>query len=156
MSMNGSKSLASEKPLPQKPCKHCGVTHETNAERCKCYGRRNRERELVRQRVLKSRYPPGWLAEKRREYWQGLRRRVLIFYGGECACCGENRYQFLAIDHRWGGGATDRRKYNSGSTLYFRFLLEKRREAYRVLCHNCNSAYGFYGFCPHNPPDVER
>jgi hypothetical protein len=20
---------------------------------------------------------------------------------------------------------------------------------YRVLCHNCNSAYGYYGHCPH-------
>jgi hypothetical protein len=22
-------------------------------------------------------------------------------------------------------------------------------EGYRVLCHNCNSARGLYGYCPH-------
>jgi hypothetical protein len=27
---------------------------------------------------------------------------------------------------------------------------------YRVLCHNCNMALGFYGYCPHHPERSEQ
>jgi hypothetical protein len=23
-----------------------------------------------------------------------------------------------------------------------------------VLCHNCNTAYGLYGYCPHQEPEA--
>jgi hypothetical protein len=65
-----------------------------------------------------------------------------------CACCGENHYEFLAIDHINGGGDSMRKELghgNIGRVLKARgFPL-----GYRILCHNCNMAIGFYGYCPH-------
>ena len=81
--------------------------------------------------------------------YQRLRRRVLDAYGGACECCGERTYEFLAIDHIDGGG-NQHRKSGGGSSGVIRWLARNGcPEGYRVLCHNCNSALGYYGYCPH-------
>ena len=38
-----------------------------------------------------------------------LRASLFNHYGWSCACCGEDRYEFLSIDHINGGGAKHRR-----------------------------------------------
>jgi len=78
-----------------------------------------------------------------------IRLLVLEHYGeSRCACCGESRIEFLAIDHINGGGYKHHkeRKWESISLWLFRRGFP---EGYRVLCHNCNMALGFYGYCPH-------
>lgn len=69
-------------------------------------------------------------------------------YGGVCACCGEHRYEFLAIDHINGGGIRHRKQLKI--TKIARWLARNGfPDGYRVLCHNCNMALGQYGYCPH-------
>jgi len=76
------------------------------------------------------------------------RLMCLNHYGGECACCGEKRREFLSIDHINGNGK-QHRKECGGHTADW---LASRNfpEGFRVLCHNCNQALGLYGYCPHN------
>lgn len=103
-------------------------------------------------------YMPPKDIEKRREH--GIRNRlraryrVLSHYCGgvpSCACCGETIFQFLAIDHIDGGGLKSRKSLGlRSSTELYRYLEnEGYPPGYRVLCHNCNLAIGFYGYCPH-------
>ena len=80
--------------------------------------------------------------------WFARRLRILMLYGGKCACCGLENFEFLAIDHIHGGGIKHRRTFTSRQR-YWRWLAEKRREGFRVLCHNCNHSRGMYGYCPH-------
>jgi hypothetical protein len=97
-----------------------------------------------------------------RERHQQLRSMVFDAYGGpSCACCGENHRQFLAIDHVDGGGAEHRRQLRAqgisvGSGFYKWLRDHDFPPGFRVLCHNCNSALGFYGFCPHQETEAEN
>lgn len=65
-----------------------------------------------------------------------------------CACCGENRYEFLAIDHMNGGGK-EHRRVNKITNLAEWLIRNNFPDGFRVLCHNCNMSLGFYGYCPH-------
>jgi hypothetical protein len=80
-----------------------------------------------------------------------LRAEVLAHYGNKCACCGETHPEFLGIDHINGGGNKHRREPGVGSGAGFYLWLKKHHypEGFQVLCHNCNLAKGFYGYCPH-------
>lgn len=82
-----------------------------------------------------------------------LRLLVLKTYSGgapACACCGETQLEFLCIDHINGCGSELRKAQGgAGHRLYATLKREGFPEGYRVLCHNCNSAFGFYGYCPH-------
>lgn len=77
-----------------------------------------------------------------------IKLETIKHYGGKCACCGESRHQFLAIDHIHGGG---RRHCESLGLRGLRGWHKKNNfpSGFRVLCHNCNMAIGFYGSCPH-------
>jgi hypothetical protein len=78
-----------------------------------------------------------------------LRQEVIARYGGECACCGETRYEFLCIDHTNGGG-TKHRQSGGGRKIANYLRRAGFPEGYRVLCWNCNAAIGLYGSCPHH------
>ena len=83
-----------------------------------------------------------------------LRLSVLVYYGGDpprCACCGELSLEFLNIDHVKGGGQAHRRQINvSSGGHFYRWLIKNNfPEGYRILCCNCNSSHGNYGYCPH-------
>lgn len=75
------------------------------------------------------------------------REHILQHYGGQCCCCGEARYEFLAIDHLEGGGNQHRKQI--GNKIYRWLRRNNLPEGFQVLCHNCNMAKGFYGQCPH-------
>jgi hypothetical protein len=76
------------------------------------------------------------------------RKRCITHYGAACACCGESTYEFLVIDHINGGGNKQRKE---GITKISRWLIANNfPEGFRILCHNCNSALGAYGYCPHS------
>lgn len=82
-----------------------------------------------------------------------IRLAVLKAYAGGtpvCACCAEQRIEFLAIDHIEGGGKKERDATRTGGLGFYRLLRAKGfPPGYQVLCHNCNLAKGFYGRCPH-------
>lgn len=69
-----------------------------------------------------------------------------------CSCCGEQRTEFLVLDHTYGGGNEDRRA-RSATGAYYQAKREGCPPILRVLCHNCNMSYAFYKYCPH---EVER
>ena len=80
-----------------------------------------------------------------------LRKVVLEHYGGnppKCDCCGENYIEFLAIDHINGGGKKHR-KIIGFAHIYEWLIKNNFPKGFRILCHNCNSALGYYGYCPH-------
>lgn len=82
---------------------------------------------------------------------------VMLHYGGKCACCGEDRREFLTIDHVDGAGAKHReavaramgKKRAQSDDVYWDIINNDFPSGFRVLCFNCNSARGFYGYCPH-------
>ncbi len=83
-----------------------------------------------------------------------MRTRCIQAYGGSCACCGEDRYEFLALDHVNGGGNAHRRalKHQAHGRNFYLWLIRNEFPSdppMRVLCHNCNMAIGLYGYCPH-------
>jgi hypothetical protein len=79
---------------------------------------------------------------------------VLNHYGPNCACCDESTYEFLALDHINGGGNLHRRSirkghHPGGSGMYQWVIRNGFPLGFRILCHNCNSSRGAYGYCPH-------
>lgn len=92
------------------------------------------------------------ITKRNRERYRRMKAEILDFYGGECECCGERRWEFLAIDHVNGDGAQERRKMSPTCVfkkLHRHALKGERLDGYRILCHNCNMSYAFYGYCPH-------
>ena len=124
-----------------------------------------RSKQLNREKTARWRanhpdYKPseGSVASKRekqrvqgRKYRQSVRLRVLAAYGGKCACCGEGEPNFLAIDHVHGGGTAHRKEVGIGFAMYKWLIREgcPQDGRFRLLCHNCNCARGYYGVCPH-------
>lgn len=84
-----------------------------------------------------------------------MRNRAFDYYGDVCACCGENRKHLLCIDHIDGGGAEHRRRMRRGMTIYDWLYGHDYPEGFRTLCYNCNSSYGYFGYCPHNDEPIE-
>lgn len=121
---------------------------ERHPERVKDYEREYTKRPEVvaRRRGLRSNF-------NRKDYERqyALRRRLELLerYGGKCACCGETRYQFLAIDHINGGGGKHRRTETGATNIGYYLRKQGFPEGYRVLCHNCNHAIARYTICPH-------
>jgi hypothetical protein len=68
-----------------------------------------------------------------------------------CACCRETNFGLLTLDHIFGkkDQSYSGIKYQGGTTLYRELRQLGYPKGFRVLCHNCNHAYGHYGVCPH-------
>lgn len=118
-------------------------TNPTYRARIKVYSREwhSRNKEASRSRIA---------VNHRKE-----REECLARYGGVCACCGESQYEFLAIDHIDGGGSTHRKEQRI--TKMARWLKKNQfPPGYRVLCHNCNMAFGQYGYCPHSQAQLRK
>jgi hypothetical protein len=82
---------------------------------------------------------------------QRIRAEVLAAYGTVCACCGEDKQEFLTIDHVNGDGAAERRRIGKEGSAFYKWLKQQGFPPgrYRTLCYNCNCSIGFYGYCPH-------
>ena len=75
------------------------------------------------------------------------REEAIGAYGGYCACCGEDTFEFLEVDHMvW-----PKKPKVSGSTLYQWLRRNKYPKGFQILCSNCNMSLGRYGYCPHRP-----
>lgn len=139
--------------LQMKKCNACGLSKPADAfyprgpaglaPYCKpCWNERNRA-ITPEQRAIR--------AAKDGRYRKALRAEVLLAYGGKCDCCGEHRPEFLALDHRDGGGTKERKASaaNTSTGMYRIARDEGFPIRFRLLCHNCNCARGWYGVCPH-------
>ena len=124
-------------------CRQCGALPATGRKFCKkCLKRKSKTASAYFKRNA------ARLALRRQE----LRLAVLQKYGGRCSCngCEESRVEFLGIDHINGDGHSERRdKKHTGTRWYVLLLSKPLRSDLRILCHNCNLARGFYGYCPH-------
>jgi hypothetical protein len=95
------------------------------------------------------------LKEVSRKYSQKLKDDVFIAYGGyTCKCCGEDRKEFLSIDHINGGGGKHKKEHRGH--LYQFLRNNKFPDGYRILCHNCNMSRGLYGYCPHEKENQQK
>lgn len=97
-------------------------------------------------------YKKSWYEthkEERKAHHRALKQTILDHYGNICVCpgCGETRFEFLSIDHINGGGTKHRKEIGK---LLYRWLIDNNfPEGFQILCMNCNSSKGYYGYCPH-------
>lgn len=94
---------------------------------------------------------PGYREKKKRRL-KKYKYDALSNYGGKpprCACCGEDRYEFLTLDHIDGGGNRHRRELKCGHKIYTWMKQNNYPKGFRVLCMNCNFAIGIHKNCPH-------
>ena len=88
--------------------------------------------------------------EREKQKNRARKEKVVAAYGGKCSCCGETHVEFLTIDHIHGGGRKHRSELSkAGTTMYQWLINHKFPDGFRLLCSNCNLAFGLYGKCPH-------
>jgi len=83
-----------------------------------------------------------------------IKQEAIAAYGGKCQCCGETQGDFLTIDHINGRQKGEFGKtYKVGGEELYRCLKKRGwpKDAFRLLCMNCNFALGKFGRCPHTP-----
>lgn len=80
-----------------------------------------------------------------------LRSQVWDHYGWACKCCGEDNPAFFTLDHINNDGAAERKVLAVNGGVEFYRILRRRGfpPGYQTLCHNCNTAKGRFGECPH-------
>lgn len=91
-------------------------------------------------------------SKQRKKRYTAYREEALHHYGGvipKCACCEESHKEFLALDHIEGGGNIHRKETGKGFAFYLWLRKNGYPPLFRILCHNCNSSMGYYGYCPH-------
>ena len=100
-------------------------------------------------------YKTAWAAENpdkvqaaQRRTREKLRTSVFEHYGNKCACCGEDRWEFLTIDHINGDGRKHKKEVRNRLHSWLR--LNNYPVGYQVLCFNCNCGRSINkGICPH-------
>ncbi len=92
---------------------------------------------------------------KRRKIQKGSETRkkekALNHYGHKCACCGENKTEFLTFDHANNDGYQHRKIIGSSTRIYNWLIKNNFPEEPKIqlLCWNCQEAKADYGYCPH-------
>ena len=123
------------------------------ARRSRCKECNNEASRQWKRSISKEHRRRHYQTQKDKDYFNKRNRKirlgVLEHYGGVCICCGENRMEFLALDHINNDGAEHKKIHNGMLAKWLRS--HGLPEGIQVLCHNCNMSLGFYGFCPHRP-----
>jgi hypothetical protein len=127
-----------------KRCRLCIETNPTPALSAELSLRQATYRETNRARIR----------ESVKKCNASVKAEVFDHYGRACACCGEDREEFLAIDHIDGGGRTHRKRIRM--MIYFWLRKNGFPEGFRTLCHNCNMSLGRRGYCPHQTEGTSR
>jgi hypothetical protein len=150
---NAISSKKYQQSNPEKVRQYRREYHQKNRDRVrqvqKIWNINNRSRKREREK--------SWRMENldhQHDMERNLRRRrkqeMIAAYGGACSCCRESRFEFLSVDHIDGRKKHGHSKSMSGIKLYA--WLKKNdypQEDFRCLCMNCNTSFGFYGYCPH-------
>lgn len=139
-------------------CKDCNKQREKEyySKNKEQIDQRHREYRSKNKKQIKEYYNRNkkQINQQKKEFRLKFKVEILSHYANgspKCACCGESHIEFLGIDHINGNGAEHRRKIgiHSGSSFYYWLKNNGYPSGYRVLCHNCNMAFGFDGHCPH-------
>ena len=85
-------------------------------------------------------------------------KRKLIYshYGSKCACCGEEEFKFLTIDHVNNDGYKEKNKSRSSESYLNSIIKRYYPDKYQILCMNCNFGKKYTGVCPHKQEVVSR
>jgi hypothetical protein len=128
----------------KRKCPNCGRRKKTLKYRL-CFKCRGDKREWARQHRAE-------IIPKQKAYRVRTRREAIEAYGGRCSCCGEQRLEFLTINHTKNDGARHRRALGNqgrGHAFYLWLKTNYYPTGFDVRCWNCNCAQGLYGYCPH-------
>jgi hypothetical protein len=129
------------------------ATHkEKHRATCKRWAKKNKKKMAA--------YYSRWRKEnhekvrlKDKKYRDGLRDECFVAYGNKCACCGETHKEFFAMDHKAGGGHAHRKSekmLQQGCGIHMWLKKHGYPKDFQILCHNCNSSRGYFGYCPHD------
>jgi len=149
-----------QQTAPYPRCKPC-VSRKSkdwvdrNLERRRASSRKhreeNKESEIIRVRIWRQANPDKARAATKR-CSESLKNRVFDHYGRSCACCGENIFRFLCIDHINNDGNSHRKLMDLAGGTQFYSWLEKNGfpPEFQTLCYNCNQGkHQNNGVCPH-------
>lgn len=106
--------------------------------------------EIAEKRHLARLSFPERQRASQRKHRLKIKLEVLTHYSNgpsKCACCGENIFEFLTIDHITGGGSNHRKKIRG--SIYEWLKKHGFPEGYQVLCYNCNCGKRQNKICPH-------
>lgn len=115
---------------------------EENKDKIKEYRLKYKEKNILSETIRKNSYS--------KEYYKKMRITCLNHYGKgnpKCECCGESEFMFLALDHIEGKGNKHRKEIKGNMCQWAK--KNNYPPIFQILCHNCNSAKGYYGICPH-------
>jgi hypothetical protein len=145
-------------------CKICVVLFDARGnQKCCSLNCSKKAKKDWTQRNLKSVYESNrrWqkdnhesVSKQKHNRLKELRNIIIDHYGRKCQCCGESHNEFLSIDHINGGGNKHRKEVGKGGTRFYKWVIDARFPLWlQLLCHNCNQAKGYCGYCPH---DLEK
>jgi len=125
---------------------------EWKREYDKKYRKKNKERIRAYQRKYREEHIEEY-KQRAKEYRERITLEVMTHYSkGKpvCVCCGEERMEFLTIDHVEGGGTAHRKVLGRYGKHFYRWLYQQGfPDGYQILCYNCNCSLGRFGYCPH-------
>lgn len=87
-------------------------------------------------------------------YRQRLKEQAISAYGGKCSCCGEDKLEFLTLEHV----NHDGKKHRDMVWSVYRDLRRRGwpKNGITVFCWNCQMATRFGDKCPHKARTNER
>lgn len=91
------------------------------------------KRAAEKSALWRIRYPDG-----AKEYREQLKARVRAKLGEACKHCGFSDIRALQIDHVFGGGNAERKKFGSAQPKLYKRVLADTEGKYQLLCANCN------------------
>ena len=103
----------------------------------------------VKESTLKKRKNPNAAYHKSRSK---VRWNMLYKYSHgtmKCECCGNDVLSALTFHHVNGGGSKHVRSIKLSLPQWLKKFSPPLSE-FQVLCQNCNSSLGHYGYCPHH------
>lgn len=132
-------------------CHNCNLKHRDNtncARKTVCSRELSQTPNAIARRKYTSKNREKMCADAK-DYRYKIKRQTIDHYGGCCACCHNDDFKCLSIDHIGAGGAEHRRIIGNGSVIYRWLRNNHYPSGFRVLCMNCNISFGSYGYCPH-------
>ena len=90
--------------------------------------------------------------KQRKEFFINLKKEVFKQYGGKCVFCGQDKFEYLSIEHINNDGKKHREELKKleGNINIYRWLKKNNfpKDRFQILCFNCNMAKQFYDINP--------